>query len=95
MPSVSPISRLLRKGGVRIATRKMVNRRTGEVEEMLIEEGDTRTPEQIEAARGRFSEPFISYLWHADGSPFTHEEYRERGIAPPAPGEQKELIVMD
>ena len=60
-----------------------------------VEEGDTRTAEEREAARGRFSEPFISYMWHADGTPFTDEEYRERGIDPPPPGEQEELIVLE
>ncbi len=62
---------------------------------MPVEEGDDRTPEEMEAARGRFSEPSISYLWHADGTPFSDEEYRERGIEPPPPGEQEELIILD
>ena len=56
---------------------------------------DGRTEEEIEAARGRFSSPIISHLWHPDGTPFTDEEYRERGIDPPPPGEQEELIILE
>ena len=77
------------------ATRQRINRRTGVAEEIPVEEGDDRTSEKIETARGRFSEPFISYLWHADGTPYIDEEYREFGIEPPPPGEQEELIILD
>ena len=56
---------------------------------------DDRTEEEKEAARGRFSDPIISYMWHPDGTPFSDEEYRERGIEPPPPGEQEELIILD
>lgn len=48
-----------------------------------------------EAARERFSSPIISHLWHPDGTPFSDEEYRERGIDPPPPGEQEHLIILD
>ena len=60
-----------------------------------IDPDDDRTPEQRAAARERFSSPIISHLWHADGTPFTDEEYRERGIEPPPPGEQEELIILE
>ena len=31
----------------------------------------------------RFAEPFGSLLWHADGTPFTPQEYRDAGFKPP------------
>ena len=31
----------------------------------------------------RFAEPFGSLLWHADGTPFTAQEYRDAGFKPP------------
>ena len=62
---------------------------------MPVEKGDIRTLEEMKAARGRFSDFHISYLWHADGTPFTDEEYRERGIDPPPPGEQKKLLLLN
>ena len=49
--------------------------------------------ERRQAAEERFTAPMISHLWHPDGTPFTDEEYVERGIEPPPPGEQPTLVI--
>ena len=41
------------------------------------------TPER-ELGR-RFAEPFISQMWHADGTPYSAEDYRRAGVDPPTP----------
>ena len=65
-------------------------------EELTDEElTDEELTEREEAARERFSSPMISNLWHPDGTPFTDEEYRERGLEPPPPGEQPTLIIQE
>ena len=47
-----------------------------------------------EAARERFCNPIISYLWHPDGTPFSDEDYGERDIGPPPPDDQERLIFL-
>ena len=77
------------------ASRQRTRRRNVDADTPPVDPDDDRTEEEREAARGRFSEPFISYLWHADGTPYTDDEYRAMGIDPPAPGEQEELIILE
>ncbi len=59
------------------------------------DEFDARTPQEREATGERFTDNPFSYLWHADGTPYTDEEYLTRGIEPPTPGEQNALIILD
>ena len=44
---------------------------------------DDMTTDRPPKESTRFSEPFGSLLWHADGTPFTPEEYIEAGFDPP------------
>lgn len=37
------------------------------------------------AARERLGGEFISRVWHADGTPYTDDEYEDAGMKPPTP----------
>lgn len=54
-----------------------------------------RQIESQQSPKPRFFTPFISRLWHMDGSPFTNEEYRARGLTPPSQEQQKKWASED
>ena len=51
------------------------------------------TPER-ELGR-RFAEPFGSQAWHADGTPYSDEDYRRAGLAVPTPKQLAAWAKLD
>lgn len=47
-----------------------------------------------EAARERFSSPFMFYLWHPEGTSFSDEDYGKRDIDLLPPDDQECLIGL-
>ena len=43
----------------------------------------------------RFGAPFVSRMWHADGTPFTDDEYRAAGMKPPTAQQQRTFAERD
>ena len=43
----------------------------------------------------KFEGPFISRMWHADGSPFTNAEYKAAGVKPPTRAQQKKFAEAE
>ncbi|MDE0080032.1 MAG: hypothetical protein OXO50_21115 [Caldilineaceae bacterium] len=63
---------------------------------VYVRERNSETPDEAEAreaARERFMSPMISHLWHPDGTPFTAEEYEERGV--PVPHDIDEQPILN
>ena len=52
-------------------------------------------PQKDMSTGARFRRPFISRMWHADGTPFTNAEYRAAGVKPPTPEQQAAFAERD
>ena len=75
---------------------EMVKIAEGEYAIRDVATGDAVPPVQDSGASGsRFTAPFISRMWHSDGTPFTDAEYRAAGVTPPTKEQQAEFAERD